>query len=111
MDSYRKYLEERMDGMYKITEGLFSRKPKLPEYDDKYGKPLSESEIERVKEEHKKSIQLVKNLIKSALPGCKMSDEEMYVREKEYADNIVELTMSQRIVSIRENYKILQGPD
>jgi hypothetical protein len=94
--------------VYKITEGLFSRKPKLPEYDGSYGNPVSKSEIEKIKDEHKKTIQLVKNLIKSALPGCKLSNEEMYVREKEHADGIVVILMSQRIVSIKDNYKILQ---
>lgn len=78
------------------------RKRKLPKYDNFYGAPVSYDEHMK---EFEKTVDMMKKLIKSALPGFSLSTKPIYKRETEYQDGIYKLFLSQEIMNVEEHYE------
>lgn len=91
-----------------LQEGLFKKKPKKPIYNNSYGKPVSEKDKEDMIKLFEKTIKDVTNIVKSALPGCKLDDTSVYKKVTEY-ENANLYHMNKGIINIEKNYKIIQS--
>ena len=89
----------------KINKG---KEKNLPKYDNGYGNPVSENDVEKYIKLFEKTINDITKLAKGHLTGCKMSNTEPYKREKQYADGICSIFISKQIVSLEENYATLK---
>ena len=98
------YLEEGFFDKFKEKQ----KQKSLPKYDGSYGQPVSEKDVEKYKKYFEKTINDVTKIVKSGLPGCKLSDAKMYEKESKYADNICSIYLSKQIISIEENYYVLK---
>lgn len=78
------------------------RKRKLPKYDNFYGAPVSYDEHMK---EFEKTVDMMKKLVKSSLPGFALSTKPIYKRETEYQDGIYKLFLSQEILNVEEHYE------
>ena len=85
-----------------------NRQKKLDKYDGMFGPISSESEVEKIKKDFEKTIADVSRITKAALPGFKLSNKPLYKHEKEYADNIHYLLMSQQILGVEDCYEQLK---
>ena len=81
------------------------RKRKLPKYDNFYGAPVSYDEHMK---EFEKTVDMMKKLVKSSLPGFALSTKPIYKRETEYQDGIYKLFLSQEILNVEEHYEKLK---
>ena len=78
------------------------RKRNLPKYDNFYGAPVSYDEHMK---EFEKTVDMMKKLVKSSLPGFALSTKPIYKRETEYQDGIYKLFLSQEILNVEEHYE------
>ena len=78
------------------------RQRKLPKYDNFYGAPVSYDEHMK---EFEKTVDMMKKIVKSSLPGFTLSTKPIYKRETEYQDGIYKLFLSQEILNVEEHYE------
>ena len=81
------------------------RQRKLPKYDNFYGAPVSYDEHMK---EFEKTVDMMKKIVKSSLPGFTLSTKPIYKRETEYQDGIYKLFLSQEILNVEEHYEKLK---
>ena len=80
-----------------------------PIYKNDCGKPAAnQGEYDNYKKMFNKTINDVSKIVKSSL-GCTLDNSEMYVRKRQYADNIESVFMCKTIVSFRDNYNKLKN--
>lgn len=79
-----------------------------PLYKNDCGEPaVDQHGYDNYKKMFDKIINDVSKIVKSSL-GCTLDDSEMYVRKRQYANNIESVYMSKTIVSFRDNYDKLK---
>lgn len=79
-----------------------------PIYKNDCGEPAANQQgYDNYKRMFDKIINDVSKIVKSSL-GCTLDNSEMYVKKRQYADNIESVYMSKTIVSFRDNYNKLK---
>lgn len=99
-----------------LEEGWFTKKKKVeppkpkqkPTYKDDYGPIVSEKEKEEMIKLFHKAIDDVRKIVKSALPGAKLYDEEPKLRKTQY-ENATVYHYTIGFISFQDNYKILRS--
>lgn len=100
-----------------VEEGWFFKKKKeepvkpvktKPTYKDDYGPIVSEKDKEEMIKLFHKAIDDVRKIVKSALPGAKLYDEEPKVRKTQY-ENATLYHYTIDFISFQDNYNVLRS--